>query len=190
MSTSYRRERLDGGSALTHFAELLDLYREVYAEPPYSSGPLWHADAFAERTQQQAVAAGFDGFTARLPSGDLIGYAFGLPFEPGRWWRGATAAPADVLPASKFAIIELIVSNTLRGQGIGRELLNTLLSQRPEQYATLTALPDAPARQFYRHLGWQQAGTIPAAPDRPPFDVLLQPLPPPAATEPLPARRS
>jgi ribosomal protein S18 acetylase RimI-like enzyme len=42
-----------------------------------------------------------------------------------------------------FAVIDLAVREDHRKRGIGRALLNSLLTDRPEQRATLTVQPDA-----------------------------------------------
>jgi GNAT superfamily N-acetyltransferase len=157
--------------------EMTDLYREIYAEPPYNSGPLFEIDAFQARTRRQAARDGFTLVTARTADATMIGFAFGVPFAAGQWWSGeATPPPADILSAPKFAVIELVVRHTHRGHGIGRKLLTTLLVDRPEPYAFLTAFPDAPAREVYRRWGWTQVGTAHHTPDSPILDSLVLPL--------------
>jgi ribosomal protein S18 acetylase RimI-like enzyme len=158
--------------------ELTSIYREVYAEPPYSSGALWNVESFQDRTVRQAGRDGFAMVTARLPSGELIGYSFGLTFPAGRWWSGdATAPPPAILNADKFAVIELLVRERFRERGTGRRLLDELLSGRGEAYAVLTAMPDAPARELYRRWGWIPVGTAHHTPESPVLDSLVLPLP-------------
>jgi GNAT superfamily N-acetyltransferase len=167
----------DGAAALQELPELTDIYREVYAEPPYHSGPLWDTQSFAERTGRQANGDGFSMTTARLPDGVLIGYSFGLTFPAGRWWSGDATPPSpDVMETAKFAVIELLVRQPFRGRGIGRRLLDDLLAGRIESYAILTAVPDAPARDLYRRWGWQQVGTAHHTLDSPVLDSLVLPL--------------
>jgi GNAT superfamily N-acetyltransferase len=107
----------------------------------------------------------------------LIGYSFGLTFPESRWWSGdATAPPQEILSVAKFAVIELLVRKQFRGHGVGRRLLDELLSERTESYAILTAMPDAPAREAYRRWGWRQIGTAHHTPDSPVLDALVLPL--------------
>jgi GNAT superfamily N-acetyltransferase len=173
MPDPWKLEPFDGPAFWARLDDILPLYLRVYAEPPYDSGPIWQEEAFLERARKQVDLAGFAGVTAHLPTGELIGFTFGLSFGPDQWWRNGTAPPDGVAAASKFAIIELAVRQDRRGEGLGLGLLRALLARRPEPYATLTAVADAPARQFYEYLGWQQVGQTPRAVDRPAFHVLL-----------------
>ncbi len=163
------------GTAVSELLDALEqLYVNVYAVPPYDSGPLYDRAAFIARTTRQASRPGFTIVWARSLGGELIGFTFGLPFEAGKWWAGeASAPPDDVLSSPKFAVIELVVSQSWRGRGIGRSLLDTLLADRIERYAVLTADPGAPARKIYAHWGWEQIGTARHTADAPLMDQLL-----------------
>lgn len=167
--------RGDGVAAAAMLDEMADLYREVYAEPPYNSGPLWHEDAFRDRTRRQVDARGFACVWARHDSFYLAGFAFGFTMPRGAWWSGVSADPPpdEVLAGEKFAVIELIVARPWRGRGVGRQLLGMLLEGRREPYAMLTAVPDAPARQIYDHWGWRQAGRAQHTADAPVMDQLI-----------------
>lgn len=170
----YRIER-GGGSVVSGLLdELTKLYAEVYAEPPYNSGPLFGLDSFTARTTRQASRPGFAISWARSSEGELIGFSFGLPFESGKWWAGnASPPPAEILEAPKFAVIELVVAGSWRGRGVGRELIGDLLGRRTEAFAILTADPDAPARRIYEHWGWEQVGTARHTDDAPLMDQLV-----------------
>jgi GNAT superfamily N-acetyltransferase len=160
MQTSeYRVEKGDGAAARRIFDEMTKLYLDVYAEPPYNSGPLFRQEAFTARTNRQI---GYDDFViswATSARGDLVGFSFGFPFDVDRWWSGdASPPPAEILRSKKFAVIELVVHRDWRGRGIGRRLLSSLLDGRRENYAILTADSNAPARQIYMQWGWEQIG--------------------------------
>jgi GNAT superfamily N-acetyltransferase len=71
--------------------------------------------------------------------------------------------------ATKFAVIELNVLPEFRGQGLGKELLNRLLSDRPEAFATLATLPSSMARTMYERWGWYKVAEFT---DEPPMDAL------------------
>jgi GNAT superfamily N-acetyltransferase len=106
--------------------------------------------------------------------GRIVGYTFGFPMAAGAWWASdAEKPPPEVLDPPKFAVIELIVASAYRGRGIGRELLDRLLEDRPEPHAMLTAVPEAPARGMYARWGWVQVGTARHTPDAPVMDQLV-----------------
>jgi ribosomal protein S18 acetylase RimI-like enzyme len=88
----------------------------------------------------------------------LVGYSFGHPMAPGRWWGGCTPAPRDVLNSSKFAVIELDVRKEYRRQGIAKTLLDMLLSDRGENFATLASTPGSIANAMYKRWGWYKVG--------------------------------
>jgi GNAT superfamily N-acetyltransferase len=174
----------DGGTVSDVLDDMVEVYSEVYAEPPYNSGSLWQRDAFLDRTRRQVARAGFHIIHTRSQDGEIIGYSFGVPFEQGRWWSSnASDPPVEILSATKFAVIELILRKPWRGRGIGRQMHDRLLKDRPEQYAILTAHPMAPARRMYQRWGWRQVGTAQHSVDSPVFDALVLPLP--LASDPL-----
>ena len=168
----FELETWSGSTVIDHLDDLAEIYASVYAEPPYNSGPLWSVEAFIDRTRRQATRDGFC-FIAACVEHEIAGFAFGLPFGEGAWWSGdATPPPAEILASSKFAVIELIVRPRWRRQGIGHSLIDRLLSGRTEQYAILTAMPNAPAREMYRRWGWTQTGTAHHTADSPILDAL------------------
>jgi GNAT superfamily N-acetyltransferase len=170
----YHIDRGDGTAARKILEDMTELYVKIYAEPPYNSGPLYQRDAFIARTIRQIGNDDFVISWAISRDGDLIGYAFGLPFEAGSWWKGdASSPPAEILQSRKFAVIELIVDSRWRGRGIGRGLLNDLLKDQPEKFAILTADPEAPARQIYAHWGWEKIGTAQHTDEAPTMDQLV-----------------
>lgn len=169
-------ERGDGVTALAALDELARVYVEVYAEPPYNAGPLFSVESFLYRTRRQTTRSGFAIVLARS-AGDIVGFAFGFTFEAGSWWSGdAQPPPAEILNAEKFAVIELALRRPWRGHGLGRRLLDELLDDAPGEYATLTAVADAPARDLYTRWGWRQIGTAQHTPDAPVMDQLVLPL--------------
>ncbi|MBB5874653.1 GNAT superfamily N-acetyltransferase [Allocatelliglobosispora scoriae] len=168
-----------GPSALERLDELTDLYLEVYAEPPYNSGPLWHKDAFLNRTHNQAAREGFTLVTADDHDGTLCGFTFGLTIDAGKWWANSlTEPPEQIRAAAKFAVIELVVRRPHRERGLGRTLLTTLLNTRTEPYAILSAMPSAPARDIYEHWGWHHIATSQPNDDAPMLDTMMLQLTP------------
>jgi GNAT superfamily N-acetyltransferase len=174
MSESYVIERCDAVRAGSLVGELADLYRAVHSESGQPVAPLYGRQAFVDRTERQLQRDGFSLVCARDPDGVLIGFCFGVPLGPGAWWTGAaTQPPEEVIAAPKFAVIEIVVRQDRRGNGVGRRLMDDLLTGRPEPYAILTTRAEAPARNIYAHWGWEQVGTAQHAPDAPVMDQLV-----------------
>ncbi len=122
---------------------------------------------------RHAASPGFRGLTA-LVDGQVTGFTYGFHGENGQWWHDmvaaalATRSPAgglapghydDEAPCAwlddSFEIAELHVLPSWQGRGIGRSLLLSLASGRPERTAVLSTA-DAPtkARRLYRGLGF------------------------------------
>jgi GNAT superfamily N-acetyltransferase len=175
--TEYQITSWSSEMVRSRIEQLAQVYAEVYAEPPYDAGDLWDVQTFLKRTHRQTERDGFS-FVGSEAEGHLAGFSFGLTFGEGVWWSGdATEPPADLRAASKFAVIELVVRRQFRGRGIGRQLISDLLAGRPEQYAILTAMPNATAREIYRRWGWVQTGTAQHTPQSPILDALALALP-------------
>jgi GNAT superfamily N-acetyltransferase len=156
----------------------LDAITEIYLSLRDNPSPLFARDTFVTRTTSQAARPGF-ACTWATVDGELVGFSFGFTFGPDGWWSGEpTLPPPEILAVAKFAVIELDVSEAHQGQGIGRRLLDELLDDRPEEYAILTAMPDAPARAMYARWGWAQIGTARHTPDAPVMDQLTLRLAP------------
>ncbi|HUY46399.1 MAG TPA: GNAT family N-acetyltransferase [Streptosporangiaceae bacterium] len=174
-------QKVDGDTAAAHVDELRALYAEVYADPPYE----WGADStvlFAERFETQRQLEGFVLVEAR-DGNELAGIAFGFTLPPTTgWWQGLLIpVPAEVIaeqPGRTFALIELLVRVPWRRQGVARTMHDLLLTDRPEERATLTALPaTAPAQAAYRKWGWQTVSQKRnPLPGSPLFDVLVKEL--------------
>ncbi|MEU8200224.1 GNAT family N-acetyltransferase [Streptosporangium sp. NPDC049046] len=153
--------------------EYVSLYLVNHAEPPYLSGPLYSRERFLQRTGQQVTSDSFTLVSARSGA-QLVGFSFGFAFAAGRWWGGEATLPTpEVMAAPKFAVIELNVHQDYRWRGIGRQLLETLLTQQSTPYATLLANPAAPAHAMYQRWGWKLVGPVRPAPDARVSDALL-----------------
>jgi ribosomal protein S18 acetylase RimI-like enzyme len=122
---------------------------------------------------RHAASPGFRGLTA-LVNGQVAGFTYGFHGENGQWWHDmvaaalATRSRMGVLPEGfsddeapcawlddSFEVAELHVLPAWQGRGIGRSLLLSLASGRPERTAVLSTA-DAPtkARRLYRGLGF------------------------------------
>jgi GNAT superfamily N-acetyltransferase len=168
-----RIRRLGLADLESYRTRFIDLYREVYAEAPYLETEE-HVAAYVERFADESARPGFALVVAEVDS-DLVGYAYGHSFPTNEWWSDADHEPVEVKGRTKFAVIELAVRRPYRRQGIGADLIRTLLAGRPEKFATLCSNPAAPARQIYQRWGWRPVARA-HPPDIPPMDVLLLPL--------------
>jgi GNAT superfamily N-acetyltransferase len=157
--------------------ELADLYAVVYAEPPYEEGP----EQVARFREHLAGEVDWDGFTLVVATDDttIVGAAYGWTMAAGTWWSRAEAdPPPDLRDVPKFAVMEWIVHPHHRGQGLGADLMRTLLRHRTEPIATLASDPRSAARGIYTRAGWRQVGTS-SLPWGLPMDILVLPLTPP-----------
>jgi len=154
---------------------------------------------------RHAASPGFRGLSAHV-DGRLAGFTYGFHGESGQWWHDMVAAAlatrsgagisaaeyvGDDTPAAwlddSFEVAELHVMPPWQGNGIGRSLLLSLSSGRPERTAVLSTA-DAPtrARRLYHGLGFTDLLTdFRFSGSEPPYAVMgaLLPL---AATVTLP----
>jgi ribosomal protein S18 acetylase RimI-like enzyme len=153
---------------------------------------------------RHAASPGFHGLTA-LVDGRLAGFTYGFHGENGQWWHdmvaaalatrsaaggsaaeyGDAKAPQEWLDDS-FEVAELHVLPSWQGQGVGRSLLLSLASGRPERTAVLSTA-DAPtrARRLYRGLGFTDLLTdFRFSGSEPPYAVMGALLPLAAAATP------
>jgi GNAT superfamily N-acetyltransferase len=172
-----RLQRHDSDDARRMLDSLADIYVQEYAEPPYSASPAaFGREAFIERTTRQVTEDGFSLLTGHV-DGEQAGYAFGYTHGRGRWWRGKSEPPPpeDLVQSPAFVVIELIVRHPFRGRGYSHQLLDELLADRSEPFATLCAHPEAFARDVYPRWGWQEVCKI-SHENGVAFDVLVKML--------------
>jgi ribosomal protein S18 acetylase RimI-like enzyme len=151
---------------------------------------------------RHAASPGFRGLTA-LVDGQVAGFTYGFHGENGQWWHDMVAAALatrsgsgvsieefcpDGAPCAwlddSFEVAELHVVPAWQGRGIGRSLLLSLTSGRPERTAVLSTA-DAPtkARRLYRGLGFTDLLTdFRFSGGEPPYAVMGALLPLAAAT--------
>lgn len=162
-------QRHDGDATMKMLVEVTDLYVAIHNQPEHQF-PMYSREAFIERTTNQCARDGFELVSLRLDD-QLIGFSFGLRFETGKWWSDIEPPPTAVLEATKFAVIELDVDERFRRRGFGRELMNQLLTDRPEPYATLAATVAGDAHAMYLRWGWYIVGRF--TDDGPAMDALV-----------------
>ena len=153
---------------------------EVYAEA-------MEVDRAAGLSRRSILAAhlerdGLRAFVA-LEGERVVGVAYGYQGVPGQWWHDQVRAALSRAQDRQwlegaFEVCELHVRPTHQGTGLGRRLLDALLSGVPTRTAVLTT-PDADtrARRFYRAGGWVDLARDVRFPGDPrSFAVLALPL--------------
>ena len=146
---------------------------------------------------RHAASPGFRGLSAHV-DGRLAGFTYGFHGESGQWWHDMVAAAlatrsgagisaaeyvGDDTPAAwlddSFEVAELHVMPPWQGKGIGRSLLLSLASGRPERTAVLsTADAPTPARRLYRGVGFTDLLTdFRFSGSEPPYAVMGATLP-------------
>jgi GNAT superfamily N-acetyltransferase len=134
--------------------DLLDVYAQAMTVSPSA------AQARRSIVTAHLDRAGLRAAGAVDESGWLVGVAYGYLGAPGQWWHDQVRealpkAMAKTWLAGAFEVCELHVRPPFQGQGLGRGLLDLLLTGPPAATAVLTT-PDVEtrARGFYRADGW------------------------------------
>jgi ribosomal protein S18 acetylase RimI-like enzyme len=137
----------------SHCDEVLEVYAAAMEVPTATARTrkgilLSHLD----RTGLRAVAA--------LQGEELVGIAYGYVGQPGQWWHDHVSAAltreqSSTWLSSAFEVCEFHVRPECQGRGLGRDLLDRLLTDTGTATAVLTT-PDheTRARRFYRADGW------------------------------------
>jgi len=140
-------------------AEVVDVYREAFAESPYYEGEEEVARFAEEALPRHTGRRGFRCVVAR-DAGLVVGFAYGYVSGPGQWWHDWVAgllgpALAEEWMTDAFELVELAVRPAAQRQGAGGRLHDAVLADRPHRTAILsTRDEDTPARRLYRRRGW------------------------------------
>ncbi|MGH3328819.1 MAG: GNAT family N-acetyltransferase [Streptomycetales bacterium] len=168
----------DGPQARNRFDEIVDLYAEVYAEPPYHEGP-GEVIGFRESFLNQSRSRGFALVSAEVDA-RMVGFVFGFTLQPDTsWWSGLLGTLPDRAFTTEsgdrtVAIIELVMRAPWRRQGVGGRMFDAFLAKRREDRATLLCRPEAFAAQaFYARRGWWRVGRVRPFEGAPVYDVMI-----------------
>lgn len=157
--------------------EALDVYQEVYAEPPYceSEGDVF---AFSEDLPRRAAQPNFRLAVARLDD-EPLGFAMGHELLPTTsWWAGASPdlPIGETLerPGRTFALIELAVRRHYRRMNFATRLHSHITAGLSEERVTLLVRPDAvPAQAFYTEHSYRWIGKLRPYPGAPMYDSMV-----------------
>ena len=147
----------------THLDAISRLYEAVFSAPPFV-WPEGESERHRDMMRRMVDKPDF-GAALAFARRDLTGFAYGQALSVDtNWWEGfVERVPADMTmerPGRTFAVIDLAVREDQRRTGVGRRLMDTLLSTRREERATLAVQPQAAeSHAFYAAVGgWELVG--------------------------------
>ena len=112
-----------------------------------------------EIMSSHVVRPGFVGVLAHDDE-DLVGFGYGYRGRPGDWWHDVVAAALGRRMAREwltesFELAELHVRPAYHGRGLGRRVLETVLSAAGGMTIVLSTHDrESPARHLYRSVGF------------------------------------
>jgi GNAT superfamily N-acetyltransferase len=158
---SYRFHPADAAQVLARERYLQVVYRECFADPPWSEDEAQVA-SFPQRLAQQMAHPGAHGIIVER-DGRVVAAIYGWPagdtLPAGTAFDDALAAAAPrhvlaALTAPALVVAELMVHPAHRRKGIARALLTRYVSRWPR--AWLCTHPQAPAVALYESMGWRR----------------------------------
>ncbi len=164
MLADTRLRPLDGPGLIRELDAVLAVYAAAMRTPaPQLPGRRMMMERHARYPEFRGLAAVTEG-DARGGDGTIIGIGYGFPGQAGQWWHDMVAAAitaaagrgaSQAWMANSFEIGELHVHPDHQGRGIGRRILVSLASGRPERTAVLSTLDaESRARRLYRSVGF------------------------------------
>ncbi len=140
--------------------QILDVYGEAFASPPYSRTEI-DVENFSRTLARHMDRKDFRLLAARESRmGKIVGFTYGYTSAPGQWWHdlveGAmTPQAAWEWLSDTFEFVELAVAPRAQGRHAGSRLHDTLLAGLPHRTAALSTMQaETVALQLYRRRGW------------------------------------
>jgi GNAT superfamily N-acetyltransferase len=147
-------EAVDADTFADAIVVAAQIYGEAMQRPP---------ELVVQRREIMAAhvrRAGFVGVLARDAGGCVVGFGYGYHGRPGDWWHDVVARAVGRRDAREwlsdsFELAELHVHPSHHGQGIGRRVLETVVSQATGTTIVLSTHDrESPARLLYRSVGF------------------------------------
>jgi GNAT superfamily N-acetyltransferase len=136
------------------------VYRAAFALPPHDET---EDDVLRFRDQifRHALRTGFRCVVARdNHTASIVGFAYGYESAPGQWWHDIVAAALGPQTAEEwltdcFEFVEVAVTPSAQGRGIGGQLHDQLLTGLQHRTAILSTLQEeTSALRLYCKRGW------------------------------------
>jgi len=145
----------------TYKNQFVTIYRRAFKAPPYSKEESEVVE-FAHFLPHHVEKAGFQMVVAiETQSDEIVGFAYGYANTPDQQFHQEVAKVInpDLVRAwllNSFRVVEMAVTPSAQGQGIGGALHDHLLSRVPYEKAILaTMAAETNAYELYRKRGWQ-----------------------------------
>lgn len=141
----------------TTFAASITVMSQIYGEAMHRPPEL-----VVQRREIMAAHIHRAGFVGVLAcDGDaVVGFGYGYHGRPGDWWHDVVARALGRRQSREwlhdsFELAELHVHPSRHGEGIGRRILETVLSRAEGTTVVLSTHDrESPARQLYRSVGF------------------------------------
>ena len=144
----------------------ISCYTEAFSLPPYSD-PNRGREVLTRLQTTHRQIAGYRAFIAVKSTAreTAVGLCYGYKSQSGQWWHETVRKQLDksLLPTwfdTAYELVEIAVLPSEQGQGIGTQLISTLLAKRPEPGCLLSTRIDSRAYQLYERLGFSVLGEI------------------------------
>lgn len=134
-------------------------YQEVFGD--FGDYETWRTDLF----DRHRTRGGYRLVTATDGS-EVVGFSWGYVGQRGQYWSDLVcdSLPTEVTDewvGGHFEFVELAVSASHRGKGLGRVLHDLLLDSVSEQCLLSTSDdPADPAVRLYQSAGWEKLGVL------------------------------
>ena len=146
-------EAVDAATFAASITVMSQIYGEAMQRPP---------ELVVQRREIMAAhvhRAGFVGVLA-CDGEAVVGFGYGYHGRPGDWWHDVVARALGRRESREwlhdsFELAELHVHPSRHGEGIGRRVLETVLSHAEGTTVVLSTHDrESPARQLYRSVGF------------------------------------
>jgi ribosomal protein S18 acetylase RimI-like enzyme len=163
-----------------HLPEIVRVYAAALGEDPVAASRRMETEVLPRHRAREGFR-----FLVGREGNEIVAIAYGYIGARGQWWTERVAhsmtgaQQAEWLDRAHFEVVELHVRPDRQRHGIGRRLLEALLSGIDLPFALLsTDEANAQALAFYSRLGWLElVRGVDLSSPRGPYVILARPLP-------------